>query len=92
MVVRSRVLGLAGAVAVAGGLLVTLLASGSVDQAHSGFKCLGKTPTIMGTPGADTIVGTEGKDVIAGLTGKDVIDGKGGKGTSSAREQATTRL
>jgi uncharacterized delta-60 repeat protein len=59
-------------------------------------RCVGKIPTIAGTPGADRLSGTKGKDVISvgggndrvkGLAGKDTVCGglgsdklKGGKG------------
>ena len=43
--------------------------------------CDGKTPTIVGTEGADTIVGTPGDDVILGLGGDDSIHGQGGNDT-----------
>jgi Ca2+-binding RTX toxin-like protein len=41
-------------------------------------KCLGMTPTIVGTGNPDNIVGTSGRDIIVGLGGSDTIDGAGG--------------
>ena len=41
-------------------------------------KCLGMTPTIVGTGNPDNIVGTSGRDIIVGLGGNDTIDGGGG--------------
>ncbi len=40
--------------------------------------CLGRSPTIFGTPNNDTLQGTPGDDVIAGGDGDDVINGLGG--------------
>ncbi len=40
--------------------------------------CVGRAPTIIGTPGADDLVGTSGDDVISGLGGRDSIDAAGG--------------
>jgi Ca2+-binding RTX toxin-like protein len=37
-----------------------------------------RTPTIVGTKGADTIIGTPGDDVIYARRGNDVVDGNGG--------------
>jgi Ca2+-binding RTX toxin-like protein len=41
-------------------------------------KCLGLTPTIVGTGNPDTITGTSGRDIIVGLGGNDTISGGGG--------------
>lgn len=46
--------------------------------AAAGPTCDGRTPTIVGTQGADTLTGTPGDDVIAGLGGLDRIDGGAG--------------
>ncbi len=46
--------------------------------APSGLLCDGRTPTIVGTSGADRIIGTAGPDVIMGLGGDDQIFGMGG--------------
>ena len=40
--------------------------------------CFGRTPTLIGTNGADTLTGTADSDVIVGLDGDDTIDGGGG--------------
>jgi uncharacterized repeat protein (TIGR01451 family) len=48
------------------------------DDQLTGILCLGRVPTILGTPGNDHVKGTPGDDVIHGLGGKDVIDGRGG--------------
>jgi len=47
-------------------------------SARENPKCLGRTATIVGTPGNDTIRGTFGNDVIVGLAGNDKIFGLGG--------------
>ena len=44
-----------------------------------GTTCAGKTPTILGTEGADNLVGTEKNDVILALGGDDTVQGLGGK-------------
>jgi hypothetical protein len=41
-------------------------------------SCQGRTPTLVGTAGADTLTGTAGVDVISGLGGDDTISGLGG--------------
>jgi len=41
-------------------------------------SCLGTTPTIVGTQGADVINGTPGADVIAARAGNDQVWGHGG--------------
>jgi hypothetical protein len=40
--------------------------------------CFGRTPTIVGTNGADVLIGTSGADVIVGQAGNDHIEGGGG--------------
>jgi dipeptidyl aminopeptidase/acylaminoacyl peptidase len=40
--------------------------------------CAGRTPTILGTAGADLLTGTGGADVIDGLGGKDTVKALGG--------------
>jgi hypothetical protein len=40
--------------------------------------CRGRTPTIIGTAGADVLEGTEGADVILSFGGDDTINGNGG--------------
>ena len=40
-------------------------------------KCGGKTPTIIGTAGADVLTGTGGADVVVALGGKDRVRGLG---------------
>jgi hypothetical protein len=40
--------------------------------------CASRTPTVLGTSGADFILGTPGDDVIQGLGGSDTIIGGGG--------------
>ena len=40
--------------------------------------CGSRSPTILGTSGADVLLGTEGDDVIHGLGGNDAIVGGGG--------------
>jgi RTX calcium-binding nonapeptide repeat (4 copies) len=47
-------------------------------------KCMGKTPTIIGSIGNDTINGTAGADVILALGGNDLIYGAGGNDTICA--------
>jgi Tol biopolymer transport system component len=39
------------------------------------LPCAGRTPTILGTAGADQLVGTPAADVIDGLGGKDTVAG-----------------
>lgn len=48
------------------------------EQTALASDCLGRSPTITGTPGNDTLQGTPGDDVIAGGDGNDVINGLGG--------------
>ena len=40
-------------------------------------KCGGRTPTLIGTEGADVINGTGGVDVVVALGGKDKVEGLG---------------
>jgi Ca2+-binding RTX toxin-like protein len=48
-------------------------------QANAAVKpCFNRTPTIVGTNGADELIGTSGSDVIVGMGGDDVIVGGGG--------------
>ncbi len=56
---------------------LSVVAATSVSAA-SGATCDGRTPTIVGTPGADTIRGTGGADVIAALGGDDRVRAAGG--------------
>ena len=51
--------------------------AGPVSAADT-VTCLGKTATIVGTPGPDVLLGTNGRYVIAGLGGNDIIAGRGG--------------
>ena len=58
--------------------------AGNVDAspASSAFTvvldtCGGKTPTMIGTEGADVLTGTGGVDVVVGLGGKDKLKGLG---------------
>jgi uncharacterized delta-60 repeat protein len=44
-------------------------------------RCVGKVPTIAGTPSADRLVGTKGKDVITAGIGNDNVKGLAGKDT-----------
>ncbi|MCW2768237.1 MAG: hypothetical protein JWO11_4196, partial [Nocardioides sp.] len=63
-----------------GGALVLLGAlTVSTGPAQAAQTCGGKTPTIVGTSGADTLHGTPGNDVISGLGGNDRILGGGGR-------------
>jgi CSLREA domain-containing protein len=41
--------------------------------------CFGRTPTIVGTAGADRLTGTKNADVILASGGKDKVAGRGGK-------------
>ncbi|KRF36838.1 calcium-binding protein [Nocardioides sp. Soil805] len=61
------------ALVLAGGVLAV-----GQPVAAAGPTCDGRTPTIVGTEGADTLTGTSGDDVIAGLGGRDVISGGAG--------------
>ncbi len=44
-----------------------------------GERCDGRSPTIVGTTGADVLRGTNKSDVIMGLGGDDIIDGLTGE-------------
>jgi uncharacterized delta-60 repeat protein len=44
-------------------------------------RCVGKVPTIAGTPSPEHIVGTKGKDVISAGVGNDRVKGLAGKDT-----------
>jgi Ca2+-binding RTX toxin-like protein len=52
---------------------------GSVRNWRVIQHCLGQTPTIVGTEGADVLTGTDGPDVILSYEGNDVVNGLGGK-------------
>lgn len=64
---------LAGGVMAVGGLVAV-----GQPVAAAGPTCDGRTPTIVGTQGADDLTGTPGDDVIAGLGGRDTIAGGAG--------------
>jgi len=59
----------------ASALLLLLYTAGAGAQAPL-QRCLGLTPTIVGTEGNDVLTGTDGDDVIAGMGGvADVLNG-----------------
>jgi Ca2+-binding RTX toxin-like protein len=43
-----------------------------------GTPCAGKTPTVVGTPGADQLAGTAGPDIVDAQGGKDTVNALGG--------------
>lgn len=58
----------------AGATLLLLCAAGAGAQTPIP-KCLGETPTIIGTEGNDVLTGTDRDDVILGLGGDDILNG-----------------
>ena len=73
MRIKTWLLGIAAAAALALGLVAVPQAAGgrSVEL----IQCLEASPTIYGTPGDDVLMGTADEDVIVGLGGNDIIDG-----------------
>jgi Tol biopolymer transport system component len=50
----------------------------TVATAKVGTPCIGKTPTVVGTPGADQLAGTAGRDIVDAQGGKDTVNALGG--------------
>jgi Ca2+-binding RTX toxin-like protein len=63
----------------AGGPQAGFAFSGVVEAIDLGalvaLRCLGKRPTLVGSPGRDVLVGTDSRDVIASLGGPDRVRG-----------------
>ena len=66
----------------AGGPQAGFAFSGVVEAINLGelasLRCLGKRPTVVGSPGRDILVGTDSRDLIASLGGPDRVRGDRG--------------
>jgi Ca2+-binding RTX toxin-like protein len=89
-------------------VVALFLALGSALEAagQAATTCMGREPTLVGTPRGENLTGTSGVDVIVGLGGQDIINGLegddvicggegddvvlGGAGADTLAEESTT--